>query len=96
MVRASVLGREVPAARIGSGERFGVLVHAPRAEGVAVTIGLAGPGPVALRAVDGSDGLAGLPGAVPRPPGTGVAGSHDAELVLVGSTRPVDRVALSG
>jgi len=42
--------------------------------------------PVPLRAMAGSDGLDGLPGFQPRPPGVGVEGSHTSELVLVAKT----------
>ena len=47
---------------------------------------LAEPGPVRIRVMDGSDGLSGLPGFTPRPPGIGIEGSHDTELVLVAKT----------
>ena len=36
--------------------------------------------------MDGSDGLADLPGFQPRPVGVGIEGSHDSELVLVART----------
>jgi hypothetical protein len=39
-----------------------------------------------FRALDGSDGLSGLPGFVPRPADIGVEGSHTSELVLVGAS----------
>ena len=39
--------------------------------------------------MDGSDGLDALPGFHPRPPGVGVEGSHDSELVLVAKTYPL-------
>ena len=47
---------------------------------------LAESGPVKVRVMDGSDGLTGLPGFTPRPPGIGMQGSHDTELVLVAKT----------
>jgi hypothetical protein len=39
-----------------------------------------------LRAVDGSDGLTGLPGYRPRPAGVDTAGSHSSDLVEVAGT----------
>ena len=42
--------------------------------------------PVTLRVLDGSDGLDGLPGFTPRPPGVGIAGSHTSEMAVVGRT----------
>jgi hypothetical protein len=62
---------------------FGLLFHAPPADGLRVTLVLDTTGPVRFRVMDGSDGLTGLPGFTPRPPGVGVEGSHDSELVLV-------------
>jgi hypothetical protein len=53
---------------------------------VTVTLVLDSPGPVTFRVMDGSDGLTGLPGFTPRPPGVGVQGSHTSELVLVAAT----------
>ena len=46
-------------------------------------------GPVTVRVMDGSDGLDGLPGFTPRPPGVGIQGSHTSELVLVAKTYTV-------
>jgi hypothetical protein len=62
------------------------LFHAPPADGLVVTLVLDKAGPVRIRVMDGSDGLDGLPGFTPRPPGIGVEGSHDSELVAVGKT----------
>ncbi|WP_422773047.1 M28 family peptidase [Plantactinospora sp. WMMC1484] len=72
---------------------FGVVFHAPPPEGIEIELRLrptAPPGtaptgtfPVRLRAMDASDGLTGLPGFRPRPPGVGIAGSHSSELVAV-------------
>ncbi|PWW24661.1 hypothetical protein JD79_03850 [Geodermatophilus normandii] len=45
-----------------------------------------GDGPLALRVVDGSDGLTRLPGYEPRPPGVDSAGSPGSGLVVVGAT----------
>lgn len=81
VVSATVAGREVPPTALGDG--FGVLFHAPPADGLRVTLVLDAAGPVRLRVMDGSDGLDGLPGFTPRPPGIGIPGSHDTELVLV-------------
>jgi hypothetical protein len=36
--------------------------------------------------MDGSNGLDGLPGYTPRPPGVDAAGSHSSDLVVVGAT----------
>jgi hypothetical protein len=44
---------------------------------------------VTLRAIDGSDGLSGLPGYQPRPDGVGAAGTHSSDLVLVSATTPL-------
>ena len=43
-----------------------------------------------LRVIDGSDGLAGLPGFEPRPDGVDAAGSHSSDLVVVSATVPLD------
>ena len=64
---------------------FGFLFHAPPADGVEVALTVRGTGPVKLRAMDGSDGLAALPGFQPRPANVGVARlSHLSELVCGG------------
>jgi hypothetical protein len=84
VLEATVAGRSLPADAIG--ERFGVLFHAPPADGVAMTLVLDRPGQVRLRVMDGSDGLTGLPGFQARPPDVGVEGSHDSELVVVART----------
>ncbi len=85
---ATVEGRPVNMnAEEGSG--FGVLFHAPPIRGVTITLVLADTGPVRLRALDGSDGLSELPGFRPRPPGVGIEGSHDSELVVVAKTYTV-------
>jgi hypothetical protein len=77
---ATVDGREVPTDAL---ENFQLLFHAPAADGLTVTLVLERTGPVRFRVMDGSDGLESLPGFTPRPPGVGVEGSHDSELVLV-------------
>ncbi|HKE63032.1 MAG TPA: M28 family peptidase [Micromonosporaceae bacterium] len=81
---ATVDGRRVPASELG--DHFSVLFHAPPADGLPVTFTLAATGPVRIRAMDGSDGLTGLPGFTPRPAGVGVEGSHESELVVVAKT----------
>lgn len=78
---AQVQGREVP---VGSG-RFDVVFHAPPADGVELELTVVAGEPVTLRASDGSDGLADLPGFSPRPPDIGIEGTHTSELVLVGT-----------
>ncbi|WP_418277363.1 M28 family peptidase [Isoptericola jiangsuensis] len=80
---ATVAGREVPV------EPAGVLdtrYYAPGADGVEVTVTVPAGSDVELRVVAAGGGLDGLPGFVERPAGVGVAGSHTAELVLVGTT----------
>jgi hypothetical protein len=68
---------------------FGVVFHAPPADGLTVVLELASPGPVTIRVLDGSDGLDTLQGFVPRPDGVGVAPSHTSELVVVGKSYTV-------
>lgn len=84
VLKAAAGGRAVPADALEM--PFGLLFHAPGAEGVTITLTFDTAEPVALRAMAGSDGLDGLPGFKPRPPGVGVAGSHTSELVLVAKT----------
>lgn len=92
---AVVAGHEAPlngAAEDSSGERwgFGLVFHAPPPEGIEITLTLRPlGGPVLLRAMDGSDGLTGLPGFQPRPAGVGIVGSHSSELVAVARTYPL-------
>jgi hypothetical protein len=63
-----------------------LLFHAPPAAGVTVHLVVRGTDPIRFRVMGGSDGLANLPGFVPRPDGVGVQGSHTSELVLVASS----------
>ncbi|NUR73709.1 MAG: M28 family peptidase [Hamadaea sp.] len=84
---ATVAGRAVPADALG--DDFGVLFHAPPADGLTVTLTVEQTSPITVRVMDGSDGLAGLPGFTPRPPDVGVEGSHTSELVLVAKTYTV-------
>jgi hypothetical protein len=79
---ASAQGRDVPEAALGS-DRLFVTFHAPPADGVKFTVEIEGDGPVSLRAIDGSDGLDGLPGFEPRPSGVDAAGTHSSDLVVV-------------
>ncbi|WP_395728919.1 M28 family peptidase [Nakamurella sp.] len=79
---ATFEGRDVPAGELADG--LSVVFHAPPADGVDVTLELGTTGPVDLRVLDGADGLAGLPGFTPRPPGVGIAGSHTSEMTVVG------------
>lgn len=81
---ASFEGRAVPTDELADG--LSVVFHAPPADGVAVTLELGTTDPVHLRVLDGSDGLDGLPGFTPRPPGVGIAGSHTSEMAVVGRT----------
>jgi hypothetical protein len=85
---ARVAGRGVPEDALGK-DRFWVTSHAPPPDGVQATLTIVGDGPVSLRAIDGSDGLTGLPGHHPRPAGIDVAGTHSSDLVLVSATTPL-------
>lgn len=86
--QATVAGRSVPV-QSGPAERwsFGLVFHAPPSDGIEVTL-VVRPigGQVWLRAMDASDGLAGLPGFRPRPPDVGIVGSHSSEMVAVART----------
>ncbi|MEU1754784.1 M28 family peptidase [Micromonospora matsumotoense] len=96
VTRAEVAGREVPVGRQPGVEEakadrwgFGIVFHAPPAEGVEVTLTVRPrAGQVALRAMDASDGLEGLPGFRERPAGVGVVGSHTSEMLAVARTYP--------
>lgn len=66
--------------------RLNLEFHAAPAEGVTVRITTSSTEPIRLRALDGSDGLAELPGFTARPPAVGIKGSHTSELVLVART----------
>ncbi len=89
VVHAVVAGRAVPPNRVRAGRPFGVLMSAPPAEGMVVTLVLDGTGDVRLWAGSASTGLADVPGYVPRPPGVGAAGSALSDLVLVHRTVPL-------
>jgi hypothetical protein len=85
VVRGRVAGRAVVDAALGE-DRLWVTFHAPPAGGLQASFTVTGGGRVTLRAVDGSDGLAGLPGFQPRPEGVDAAGTHSSDLVVVGGT----------
>ena len=85
VTRAQAAGRAVPEAALGE-DRLWITFHAPPSGGLQATVTVAGDGPVTLRAIDGSDGLAGLPGFEPRPDGVDAAGTHSSDLVLVSAT----------
>jgi hypothetical protein len=80
-----VEGRQVAEEALG-GDRLWLTFHAPPADGVQATFTVEGGGALRLRAVDGSDGLAGLPGFRPRPEGVDAAGTHSSDLVVVAGT----------
>ncbi|SCF37199.1 M28 family peptidase [Micromonospora mirobrigensis] len=87
--RAVAAGRELPIAPQTSGSRwsFGLVFHAPPPEGLEITLTVVQKGPkVALRAMDASDGLAGVPGFRARPADVGVVGSHTSEMLAVART----------
>ncbi|HET8661927.1 MAG TPA: M28 family peptidase [Micromonosporaceae bacterium] len=95
---AVVAGQQLPANGHVTGHHsddgrwtFSVQFFGPPAEGVEVELVLrAGSGgSVPIRVIDGSDGLDGLPGFVPRPAGVGITGSHVSDLVAVARTYPV-------
>jgi hypothetical protein len=88
IVAAGAEGRDVPEEAVG-GDRLFVTFHAPPADGVRFSVEVEGGGPVTVRAIDGSDGLAGLPGFEPRPDDVDAAGSHSSDLVLVSRTTQV-------
>ncbi|MER7459511.1 M28 family peptidase [Micromonospora sp. NPDC126480] len=90
VLRAEVAGRSVPVEPREGRWGFGVVFHAPPAEGIEVTLTVTPrAGQVALRAMDASDGLDALPGFRPRPPDVGVVGSHSSEMLAVARTYPV-------
>ena len=88
VTRAQAAGRAVPDAALGQVHLM-VTFHAPPADGLQASFTVDGDGPVTLRAVDGSDGLSGLPGFEPRPDGVDAAGTHSSDLVLVSATTPL-------
>ncbi|MFJ8688385.1 M28 family peptidase [Micromonospora wenchangensis] len=97
VTRAEVAGREVPVGRQLTVEEasldrwgFGIVFHAPPADGVEITLTVRPRArQVAVRAMDASDGLEGLPGFRERPAGVGVVGSHTSEMLAVARTYPI-------
>jgi hypothetical protein len=88
VIAANADGRAIPIDPAAT-DPFSLLFHAPPTEGLTVRLTVQGAGPVSVRVMDGSDGLDSLPGFQPRPPGIGIEGSHDSELVLVAKTYPI-------
>ncbi|WP_211287481.1 M28 family peptidase [Isoptericola jiangsuensis] len=80
---AEVAGRDVP---VDAGGHLDTRFYAPDADGFEMTLTVAAGQDVVLRLVAAGGGLETLPGFVERPADVGVAGSHTAELVLVGTT----------
>ncbi|MFC4019663.1 M28 family peptidase [Micromonospora sp. GCM10011542] len=90
VLRAEVAGRPVPVEPRDGRWGFGVVFHAPPQEGIEFTLVLRPrAGQVALRVMDASDGLDGLPGFRPRPSDVGVVGSHSSEMLAVARTYPI-------
>jgi hypothetical protein len=85
---ARVEGRDVGDKALGT-HRLWVTFHAPPADGVEATFTVDGGAAPSLRVIDGSDGLDGLPGFVPRPDDVSPAGTHSSDLVLVSATVPL-------
>jgi hypothetical protein len=88
VVDGRVEGRDVAREALGQ-HRLRITFHAPPADGVEVTVVVGGGAVPTLRVIDGSDGLDGLPGVLPRPAGVAAAGTHSSDLVLVSATVPV-------
>jgi hypothetical protein len=84
VLRATVDGREVPTEELN--HQLRVIFHGPPVDGVSVALELDSTDPARIRVMDGSDGLDGLPGYNPPPPGVGASGSHYSNLVLVAKT----------
>jgi hypothetical protein len=85
VVGGRLSGRAVGEDAVGQ-DRLWVTFHAPPAGGLQASFTVRGDGPVTLRAVDGSDGLDGLPGFEPRPDDVDAAGTHSSDLVVVSAT----------
>ncbi|NNU27298.1 M28 family peptidase [Isoptericola sediminis] len=82
-VAATLEGREIP---VGDDRLLDTRFYAPDDEGFEVTVTVPAGQEVDFRLVAAGGGLDDLPGHVERPDDVGVAGSHTAELVLVGRT----------
>ncbi|MDG4806360.1 M28 family peptidase [Micromonospora sp. WMMD1120] len=90
VLRAEVAGRSVPVEPRAGRWGFGLVFHAPPAEGVEMTLTLRPiAARVSMRAMDASDGLDALPGFRPRPPAVGVVGSHSSEMLAVARSYPI-------
>jgi len=85
VISATADGRAVPPAAL-NGDTFDLLFFAPPQDGIEIRLQVAGAGPLTLRLTGVSTGLDDAPGFNPRPPGTGVAAGHVAELLLVART----------
>ncbi|WP_448641421.1 M20/M25/M40 family metallo-hydrolase [Geodermatophilus sp. URMC 63] len=86
---ATVADRAVPAQALQQ-DRLTVTFSAPPAEGVRATFVVDGDGPLTVRALDVSDGLADVPGFTPRPAGIGVAGGTTSDLLVVATRQRLD------
>jgi hypothetical protein len=87
VLAAEVQGQSViPANQRDQRWGWGFVFHGPPADGIEITVTVRTPGPVAFRAMDGSDGFAEVPGFKERPSGVGVVGSHTSELLAVAKT----------
>jgi hypothetical protein len=82
---ARVQGTDVGRTALG-GDRLRITYAGPPAGGIEALVTVTGGAAPELRVTDGSDGLDGLPGYTPRPPGVAAAGTHASDLVLVTAT----------
>ena len=80
-----VSGRAIAETALGE-DRIWVTFHAPPTDGLRASFTVRGGGAVTLRAIDGSDGLDGLPGFEARPEDVDAAGTHSSDLVVVAGT----------
>lgn len=87
VLRAEVQGQSITPANTNNPQwSWGFVFHGPPADGIEITLTVRASGPVTFRAMDGSDGFAGVPGFKERPAGVGVVGSHTSELLAVAKT----------
>ncbi len=88
VLRATVAGRSAPVDRVEAVGRwgFGLGYAAPPPEGVTVRLTVREAGPLRVRVVDESQGLASLPGFVPRPAHLSTAPGHHTDATLVART----------
>lgn len=82
VLSATAQGHEAPI----NDEPFSLLFHAPPSEGLNLRLTAVGTEKLQMRVMDGSDGLSGISGYVPRPDGVGILGSHTSELAVVART----------